>query len=52
MSRFARAFDSWPVWLQVFGGLSICFGIGAVAGLGWAAITLGIEALVAGVVAE
>ncbi len=52
LSRLARAFDSWPIWLQIVGGLSICFGVGAMAGLGWAAITIGIELLAVGVMAE
>lgn len=51
-ARLTATFDSWPVWLQIFGGLAICFGVGAMAGLGWAAITIGIEAIALGTLAE
>lgn len=37
---------------QVLGGLAICFGVGALFGLGWAAITIGIEAIALGTLAE
>ena len=55
MNSPTRAFDkfnSWPVALQILGGLAICFGVGAVAGLGWGLISFGVQAVTAGMLAE
>lgn len=52
LSRLERAFVAWPVWLQVVGGLAICFGVGFLAGFAWGLITLGVEAVACGTMAE
>jgi hypothetical protein len=51
-SRALDRFNSWPVWLQILGGLGLCFGIGMIAGLGWGIVTLSLHALVSGILAE
>ena len=41
-----------PVLLQVLGAFAIAFGVGILAGLAWAVIVIGGEAVVAGSLAE
>lgn len=52
LSLFDRAIREWPIALQVFGGLAVCFAVGAIAGFAWGLLTLGVEAIACGTLAE